>query len=339
MKLGARAILALLLASTIGTAAGCSRAVDTAPNYDPRSRKYEAVLPAGSVFEPAGSQPADVPQFDNLLGSLRPDDKKPEERVPRIKERGRIIIGVDQSQNLLSFRDPVTGELKGFEIDLAREISQDIFGSPDRVDFRFIDTTDRVTALETGHIDVLLRSLSVTRSAQDQMFFSTPYLTASTRMLVLEASGLASIDDLTGRTACAVNGSTSLQQIRAKNPKANIMRTAEWADCLVLLQQGIVDAIVANDTILAGMVAQDPYARIVGPKLTNENYGAAIATPGAKHDTDGLVRQVNATIERVQHDGTWWKMYNRWFFEYALVESPPQFNYRKEAPEADVTEQ
>ncbi|MDU0479020.1 transporter substrate-binding domain-containing protein [Staphylococcus chromogenes] len=313
-----------------GSATACGSQPAQLPAFDPRSARYEPVLPAGTEFEVAGSQPAEVPKFDGLLGSLRPDDKKPQERVQKIIERGRIIIGVDQSQNLLSFRDPVSGQLKGFEIDLAREISQDIFGNPNQVDFRFIDTADRVSALESGQVDVLLRSLSVTRSAQDQVFFSTPYLTVSTRMLVLESSGINSINDLNGRTACAVNGSTSLQQIRAKNPQANIMRTAEWADCLVLLQQGIVDAIVANDTILAGMAEQDPYAEIVGLPMTLENYGAAFATPGAKHDTSGLIRQVNSTIERVQNDGTWWKMYNKWFSAYQIAGTPPPFHYRKE---------
>ncbi|AKK04031.1 glutamate ABC transporter substrate-binding protein [Corynebacterium epidermidicanis] len=326
-----RRLLSLILAAVLtASLSACAGSPETAPSFDARKQNYQAVLPAGTQFEAGGSQPAEVPQFDNLLGSLRPDDKKPEERVPAILKRGRIIIGVDQSQNLLSFRDPISGELKGFEIDLAREISQDIFGSPDHVDFRFIDTADRVSALESGEIDVLLRSLSVTRTAQDLVFFSTPYLTTSTRMLVLESSGVNTMDDLTGRTACAVNGSTSLQQIRDKNPRANIMRTAEWADCLVLLQQGIVDAIVANDTILAGMAEQDPYAQIVGPRLTYENYGAAIASPNAQHDTVGLIRQVNSTIERLQRDGTWWKMYNQWFSEYQLAQSPPALNYRKE---------
>lgn len=291
---------------------------------------YQPVLPAGTKFEAAGTVPANPPMFDNLLGSLRPDDKKPEERVPGIFARGRLIVGVDQSQNLLSFRDPVSGELRGFEVEVAREIARDIFGSPEKVDFRFVDSAETVKALESGQVDIMLRSLSITRAAQDQVFFSVPYLSTGTRMLVPEASGISAISDLGGRTACALQDSTALQLVRLHNPQANIMTTNTWSDCLILLQQGSVDAIVAHDTILAGMAKQDPYLRIVGTSLSLENYGVGIAKPGNRHNTTGLIRQVNSTIERIVYDGTWWEMYNRWLSAYQFIKGPPPIIYRPE---------
>ncbi|QTH59560.1 glutamate ABC transporter substrate-binding protein [Corynebacterium hindlerae] len=298
--------------------------------YAPTPATYQPVVPAGATFEPAGSVPANPPLLDNLLGSLRPDVRKPEERVPGIVGRGRLIVGVDQSQNLLSFRDPVTGELRGFEVELAREIARDIFGSPDKVDFRFVDSQDTVKLLESGQVDIMLRSLSITRHTQDQMFFSVPYLSTGTRMLVMESSGLGSVEDLGGRTACALKDSTAIQLIRQYNPRSNIMATNSWSDCLVLLQQGNVDAIVAHDTILAGMAAQDPYLRIVGRSLSLENFGVGIAKPGSRHDTTGLIRQVNSTIERIVADGTWWDIYNRWLASYQFIKGPPPIIYRAE---------
>ncbi|QGU01214.1 ABC transporter glutamine-binding protein GlnH precursor [Corynebacterium kalinowskii] len=326
-------LLSLCTACCLATAsvAGCADpdGIPDIPTPAPGAT-YQPVIPAGAQFEAAGSVTARPPQFENLLGSLRPDDKKPEERVPGIVTRGRIIVGVDQSHHLLSFRDPVSGELRGFEVDLAKQIAQDIFGSPDRVDFRFVDSADTVKALESGQVDIMLRSLSITRAAQDQVFFSIPYLSTGTRMLVLESSGLNSIEDLSGRTACALQDSTAGQLTRQHNPRANIMNTKTWSDCLVMLQQGNVDAIVAHDTILAGMAAQDPYLRIVGRSLSLENYGVAIATPGTRHDTTGLIRQVNSTIERIVADGTWWEMYNRWLAVYQFIKGPPPIIYRPE---------
>lgn len=61
-------------------------------------------LPPGAVMEEAGQ--ANRPMSREFLGSFRPDHHTPEERVPQILARGRIIVGVDQSQYLLSFRDP-----------------------------------------------------------------------------------------------------------------------------------------------------------------------------------------------------------------------------------------
>ena len=53
--------------------------------------------------------------------------------VATIRNRGRLIVGLDIGSNLFSFRDPITGEITGFDVDIAGEIARDIFGT--RVDF------------------------------------------------------------------------------------------------------------------------------------------------------------------------------------------------------------
>ena len=64
-----------------------------------------------------------------------------------------------------------------------------------------------------------------------------------------------------------------------------------WTDCLVLLQQGQVAAISTDDSILAGLAAQDPWTKIVGPRFSSEPYGLAIS----KQHPD-FVRFVNAVL-------------------------------------------
>ncbi|MCK7638360.1 glutamate ABC transporter substrate-binding protein [Corynebacterium pygosceleis] len=287
-------------------------------------------LPPGALTEEAGATPGRPFLVDGLLGSLRPGDGTVEERVPGILARGRLIVGVDQSQNLLSFRDATTGELEGFEIDLAREIARDIFGDPSKVDFRFVDSADRVLALEAGTVDIVVRSMTITRSRQDQIAFSTPYFTARTRMLAMESSNISSLDDLAGRTVCVTNGSTAAERTRLLVPDANLLLVRNWADCLVAVQQYQADAIISDDAILSGIAGQDPYTQIVGPSLGEEQYGVGIASPGHRHDTDGLIRQVNSTIERVRRDGTWWDLYDRWLGPYQSTVGPPPLDYRPE---------
>ena len=52
--------------------------------------------------------------------------------MAKIAERGRLIVGIDQNAYLTSYRDPRTGEVVGFEIDLAREIAEGAAGQPRR---------------------------------------------------------------------------------------------------------------------------------------------------------------------------------------------------------------
>lgn len=96
---------------------------DSAQPARPLAQAYGPPLPDGATVEEPGEQePREINTWD-ITGSLRPEpgEVNLEETIPRIMERGRIIVGVDQSQNLLSYRDGVTGELRGFEVDLARE--------------------------------------------------------------------------------------------------------------------------------------------------------------------------------------------------------------------------
>lgn len=292
-------------------------------------------LPPDSSIEAPGEKEPIVEAIENWPGSLRPDDLTPEERVPGIVNRGRIIVGVDQSQNLLSFRDPVTGELRGFEVELAREISRDIFGDPNKVDFRFVGSSDRLRSLDQGDVDIVIRSVTITDERAKLVEFSTPYLRTQTRMLTMESSGITSIADLPGHTICVTDGSTSLQRARTIAPEASILKTRNWSDCLMALQQHQAQVILGDDVILSGIAAQDPYTEILDTSLDSHSYGVAAASTTAETDSSGLIRQVNYTIERIRTDRMWWTMFDDWFGPYLWSYGPPQLQYM---PEEEGTE-
>lgn len=344
-----RRLLALLL---VGTLAGCSLPTlefqrtpaderPTAPQR-PVAHAYGPPLPAGSaVEEPGAEEPREINTWD-IEGSLRPYASEPDLNltIPHIMERGRIIVGVDQSQNLLSFRDSVTGELEGFEVDLAREIARDIFGDPELVDFRFVESANRASALANHEVDIIIRTMTVTGSRQQEVAFSSPYLTTDSRLLVMSNSAITGVAQLPGRTVCVTDDSTALEKARIHAPQSRILKTRSWADCLVALQQSQADAILSDDTILSGIAAQDPYTEIVGESLATESYAVAAARSDEHLNTDGLVRQVNATIERVRADGTWWRLYDRWFAVYLATSGPPPLMYRPEdAPQPPAPEE
>ena len=60
-------------------------------------------------------------------------------------------------------------------------------------------------------------------------------------------------------------------------PKVIPVPVDDISDCMVLFQQGTVDSVTGDDTVLAGFVAQDPYAKVVGAPITSEPYGLGIA--------------------------------------------------------------
>jgi polar amino acid transport system substrate-binding protein len=274
------------------------------------------------VFVPP---PRQNPDNDcDLTASLRPfpDRTKADAAVANIRNRGRLIVGLDIGSNLFSFRDPITGEITGFDVDIAGEVARDIFGSPSQVEYRILSSADRITALQNNQVDIVVKTMSVTCDRKKLVNFSTVYLVANQRILAPRDSAISQASDLSGKRVCAVKGTTSLQRIQEISPPPIIVEVVTWADCLVALQQRQVDAVSTDDSILAGLVAQDPYLHIVGPSMNEEPYGI-----GINLDNTGLVRFVNGTLERIRRDGTWNTLYRKWLTVLGPPPAPPVPRY------------
>lgn len=286
-------------------------------------------LPSGARQLPTTitAAPATVTCAD--AGSLRPDPavfagaaRSPSGSVERIRERGRVIVGLDQGSNLFSFRDPLSGELLGFDVDVAHEVARDLFDDPARVDFRFLSSAERAQALQDGTVDMVIKTMTITCQRAETVSFSTVYYLANQRLLVTRDSTVADAGGLAGSRVCMVAGTTSVGALQQAQPDITILTVPSWGDCLVALQQRQVDAVSTDDTILAGMVAQDPNLKIVGPAIEAEPYGI-----GMHKGDDDLVRFVNGTLERIRQDGRWDQFYDRWLGVLGPSPGPPPVVY------------
>jgi polar amino acid transport system substrate-binding protein len=241
-----------------------------------------------------------------------------------IFERGRLIVGVDQGTNLFGSRNPATGELEGFDIDLAREIARRIFGDPNRVDLRVVTAAERETALMQGQVDLVVRTYSITCDRKTRVAFSTPYYVAKQRILTTKSSGIRSAADLAGKRVCAVKGTTSLSALFALDPRPTLFGVSNWPDCLVMLQQGQVDAISTDDVVLFGLLQQDrKNLELVGASIGDEPYGI-----GIKLQNEDLVRFVNGALAQMREDGTWERLYQANLQAVAPSPGPPLARYQ-----------
>jgi polar amino acid transport system substrate-binding protein len=301
-------LVALLLAVT--ACAGGGRPVDLA-NVTSVNRP----TPVGVEENPPASSGTSAPAPDcDPKASYRPDDSLPpagqmpaRSTMRAIQDRGQLIAGVDQNTFLFGFRNPTTNALEGFDIEIVRELAKAVFGDPNKVRFKVVTSAGRVKALQDGDVDVVVRTMTATCDRWKDINFSAIYYTAGQRLLVDRASKVTRLDQLGGRKVCAAKGSTSVKTIAANPAKLIPVQVDNWSDCLIMLQQGQVEAVSTDDTILAGMVAQDPNVKLAGPRFTEEPYGIGI--PKANVD---MVRFVNGVLAQSIADGTWAKSYDRW---------------------------
>lgn len=311
-----------VLASAVAlllTACGSPGApVDPAPVGSVQAPKPANAAVARSV-ESGGSTEQDC----NPAASLPPSGAIPAgSTMDEIRDRGYLRVGVDQNTFLFGFRNPTTGELEGFDIDIAREVAEALLGDPEAIRFRAISSADRIPVLKNDQVDIVVRTFSITCDRLQEINFSTVYYVAGQRVLVSENSEATGIADLGGKRVCATKTSTSLKNIAAAESDPIPVSVDDWSDCLVLLQQGQVEAVSTDDTILAGMAAQDPTTKIVGDRFTDELYGI-----GFPKENEDMVRYVNSVLDKVRA-GSWKQSYDRWLRERLGPATPPKPQYQ-----------
>ena len=225
--------------------------------------------------------------------------------MAKIRARGYLIAGVDQSTYHFGFLSPLSGQIEGFDIDMIQAVAKAIFGAPGHVRFKAISDAQRIPDVTSGAVDIVAHTMTITCDRLQQVDFSSVYFEAHQRVLVLKNSTATSLADLHGQKVCATTGSDSIARIQAV--RAIPVPVTYWTDCLVQLQQGDVAAISTDDSILDGLAAQDPWTKVIGPNITNEPYGLAIS----KQHPD-FVRFVNAVLQQLRTDGQWAVSYTNW---------------------------
>jgi polar amino acid transport system substrate-binding protein len=313
LPLGGRSwlrVLSLVLAMAAFTLAVAAAAATPAR---PPARGAASTATAAGQASAASCNPA--------ASSLRPSGPPqvtPGSFMAKIRARGYLIAGVDQNTYHFGFLDPLDGQVEGFDIDMIQAVAQAIFGSPGKVHYQAISDAQRIPDIVNGSVDIVAHTMTITCDRLKYVDFSSVYFVAHQRVVVLKNSTARSLADLPGQKVCATAGSDSLAQIVAA--KAIPVVVPFWTDCLVLLQQGDVAAISTDDSILAGLKAQDPWTQLIGPLLTNEPYGLAIS----KQHLD-FVAFVNAVLEQLRTDGQWSASYARWIG--TPVPAPPAPEY------------
>ncbi|PPK64480.1 glutamate ABC transporter substrate-binding protein [Actinokineospora auranticolor] len=288
--------------------------------------------PAGVEVNPpttTGSAAA-VPPCDPAA-SLRPAGPLPAPgampggtTMKTIQDRGRLIAGVDQNTFLFGFRNPTSNALEGFDIDRVRDVAAAIFGDPGKVQYKVITSAERIDALKKGEVDIVVRTMTATCARWVDINFSATYYVAGQRVVVDRSSPITGVDQLGGKRVCAAKGSTSIQKLREAPAPPEVVAVDNWSDCLVMLQQGQVAAVSTDDTILSGMVAQDPNVKLVGPRFTEEPYGI-----GIPKQNEDMVRFVNGVLEQSVARGSWAASYAKWLGQAGgPAAAPPAARYR-----------
>jgi glutamate transport system substrate-binding protein len=235
----------------------------------------------------------------------------------KIQEKGEITIGVKYDVPPFGFKNPTSGEIEGFDVDLGKAFAAKLGVEP-----KFVEaiSDNRIPFITDGTVDLILSTMTINAERAAEIGFTDPYFIAKGRILVPKGSDIKGIDDLAGKKVCTALGSTYEETLKTEAPKADLRLVDAYSECLELLQNGAIDAISTDDVILTGMIIQDDSLQLVGDELTVEPYGA-----GFKKDDTAFAEFLNGALAEYESDGGWQESYDKWLGQYTgEQQSPPE---------------
>ena len=238
--------------------------------------------------------------------------------MAKIQDAGQLKAGVKYDVPLFGFKNPQSGEVEGFDVDLAQHVADEL-----GVELKLVEaiSDNRIPYLQEGTVDVVFSTMTITTDRDAEIDFTRPYFIAHGKILVPGDSDVKDISDLgEGTTTCTALDSTyETTVIPDQAPDTEIKALGGYSECFAQLQRGSVDALVTDNVILAGFLQQDESMAIVGDDLTTDPYGAGVAE-GDKEFADFVSGVLDGLIE----DGTWDELYDKWVGTYTgePAESP-----------------
>ncbi|MFE6846694.1 glutamate ABC transporter substrate-binding protein [Streptomyces sp. NPDC057686] len=217
---------------------------------------------------------------------------------------GNLSIGIKFDQPGVGLREP-GGTFSGFDVDVSRYIAKELGYKPEQIEFKKVDSSDRELLLQYNEVKFVAASYSINEKRKEKVDFAGPYFLAHQDLLVrADDTTITKAEDLNNKKLCSVIGSTSAQNVKEKlAPKASVLEQDGYSDCVIALQDGVVDALTTDNSILAGYAAQKANAgkfKLVGLTLSNENYGI-----GVKKGDKELQGKINAALKKMVQDGSW----------------------------------
>jgi ABC-type amino acid transport substrate-binding protein len=219
--------------------------------------------------------------------------------------RGELSVAAGIPSKPFVFTGPGSSRALGFDVDLVDAIA----GTLGIENVRFVrqPVTAAIPSVRQGRFDMSAAAFSITPERAKQIAFSDPYFQADQSVMVQADSSITSLDGLQGK-AIGVQRGTTGADLAATVPGATLKRYDIIDDAFDALAQGRVDGVVNDFAISAYTAAQKPQLKVVERVPPREEYGLVFPK-----DNPALREAFNTGLAKIRADGTYDKIYAKWF--------------------------
>lgn len=216
-----------------------------------------------------------------------------------IKAKGQLVVGVKNDVPHYALLDPATGEIKGFEADLAKMLAKSILGDENKIKLVAVNAKTRGPLLDNGSVDVVIATFTITPERQKIYNFSEPYYQDPIGLLVLKEKNYKSFKDMNGATIGVAQAATTKKVLSEAAKKIGIkVKFSEFPDYPSLkaaLDAKRIDAFSVDKSILLGYV--DDKNEILPDGFAPQSYGIA-----SRKSDDAFSEYINNFVKQNKSD-------------------------------------
>ena len=225
-----------------------------------------------------------------------------------VKRRSKLIAGVKTDYPPLGFLDK-KGLNKGFDIDIAKALSKELFGNEEAIQFVPVTSGNRITYLTSRKIDIIVATFTITEEREKQVDFSNPYFITGQLILVRGDSAITKYQDLAGKKVATIRGSTGDIAIGELVPTAERVKFEGNFEALQALKERRVEAFVQDYVLLFNLLQKNPGLKMASLQpFRPARYGLAVR----KGDKEWL-DFINSTLAKMKETGEYEKLLEKWF--------------------------
>lgn len=237
--------------------------------------------------------------------------------LKKIKETGKVVMGVRESSSPLSFTVG-SGKYVGYHVELCERIIGDIgkqLGINPTIEYTPVTSQNRIPLVQNGTVDIECGSTTNNLTRQRQVSYLQTTFITGTKIAVRKDSGVKEIEDLKGKVIGLASGTTNEKAIKdhiAENRlDIKITHVKDHSQGWLALETGRIDAYGSDDVLLYGLISKaktpENYA-VVGRYLSFDPYALMVPRNDATFQRLGT-----AVVSELMRSGEMEKLYNKWF--------------------------
>ncbi len=199
--------------------------------------------------------------------------------------------------------------IQGFDIDLANALCKEIEANCTFTNQAF---DGLIPGLKFRRFDAVIAGMDITEERLKQVDFTKPYYENSA-VFIANKGQIADVSALKGKAVGIQNGTTHQKFLLEQHPEVNTVAYASYQMAILDLKSGRLSAVFGDTAVVNEWLKNEPTLESVGEKVTNPEYfGTGLAIAVRKNNSE-LQDKFNQALDKVQADGTYQKIYDKWF--------------------------